>query len=98
MHEKKKQQLITMGKAKGFLTYDEVNDALPESIVSTDQIDDWLSTLGEEGIEIVDDGDITIATVVAPTVEEAKAATGAAEPEVVAAKGKKDESAEDKKK
>jgi len=51
-----------------------------------------------EGIEIVDDGDITIATVVAPTVEEAKAATGAAEPEVVAAKGKKDESAEDKKK
>jgi len=54
--EKKKQQLITMGKAKGFLTYDEVNDHMPDDIVSSDQIDDWLSTLGDEGIEIVDAG------------------------------------------
>src|SRR5437762_5529650 len=52
--DKKKQQLITMGKAKGFLTYDEVNDAMPDEIVSSDQIDDWLSTLGDEGIEVVD--------------------------------------------
>ena len=52
--ERKKRELITMGKAKGFLTYDEVNDHMPESIVSSDQIDDWLSTLGGEGIEIVD--------------------------------------------
>src|SRR5437762_12253222 len=52
--DKKKQQLITMGKAKGFLTYDEVNDNMPEDIVSSDQIDDWLSALGDEGIEIVD--------------------------------------------
>src|SRR5687768_3377690 len=52
--ERKKKELITMGKAKGFLTYDEVNDHMPESIVSSDQIDDWLSTLGGEGIEIVD--------------------------------------------
>jgi RNA polymerase primary sigma factor len=52
--ERKKRELITIGKAKGFLTYDEVNDHMPESIVSSDQIDDWLSTLGGEGIEIVD--------------------------------------------
>jgi RNA polymerase primary sigma factor len=52
--ERKKRELITMGKAKGFLTYDEVNDHMPENIVSSDQIDDWLSTLGGEGIEIVD--------------------------------------------
>jgi RNA polymerase primary sigma factor len=52
--ERKKRELISMGKAKGFLTYDEVNDHMPESIVSSDQIDDWLSTLGGEGIEIVD--------------------------------------------
>ncbi len=52
--ERKKRELITMGKAKGFLTYDEVNDHMPDSIVSSDQIDDWLSTLGGEGIEIVD--------------------------------------------
>jgi RNA polymerase primary sigma factor len=52
--ERRKRELISMGKAKGFLTYDEVNDHMPESIVSSDQIDDWLSTLGGEGIEIVD--------------------------------------------
>ena len=43
-----------MGKAKGFLTYDEVNDHMPEDIVSSDQIDDWLSAFSGEGIEIVD--------------------------------------------
>jgi RNA polymerase primary sigma factor len=52
--DKKKRELITMGKAKGFLTYDEINDHMPENIVSSDQIDDWLSTLGGEGIEVVD--------------------------------------------
>jgi len=52
--ERKKRELITIGRAKGFLTYDEVNDHMPESIVSSDQIDEWLSTLGGEGIEIVD--------------------------------------------
>src|SRR5438093_12651103 len=54
--ERRKQQLITMGKAKGYLTYDEVNDHMPDEIVSSDQIDDWLSSLGDEGIEIVDSG------------------------------------------
>src|SRR5207253_2462392 len=52
--ERRKQQLITMGKAKGFLTYDEVNDHMPEEIVSSEAIDDWLGALGDEGIEIVD--------------------------------------------
>ena len=41
--ERKKRELITMGKAKGFLTYDEVNEHMPENIVSSDQMDDWLS-------------------------------------------------------
>jgi RNA polymerase primary sigma factor len=54
--ERQKQKLITMGKQKGYVTYDEVNDAMPEEIVSSDQIDDWLSTLGDEGIEVVDGG------------------------------------------
>ena len=43
-----------MGKAKGFLTYDEVNEHMPENIVSSDQMDDWLSAFSGEGIEIVD--------------------------------------------
>lgn len=54
--ERQKQKLITMGKAKGFVTYDEVNDHMPEDVVSSDQIDDWLSSLGDEGIEVVDAG------------------------------------------
>src|SRR5438552_11333083 len=54
--ERQKQKLITMGKAKGYVTYDEVNDHMPDDIVSSDQIDDWLSTLGDEGIEVVDAG------------------------------------------
>ena len=52
--ERRKQQLISMGKAKGYLTYDDVNDHMPDEVVSSDQIDDWLSTLGDEGIEVVD--------------------------------------------
>ena len=50
---KEVQQLIEMGKSKGFLTYDEVNDALPADIVA-DQMDDVLGVLGDEDIEIVD--------------------------------------------
>jgi RNA polymerase primary sigma factor len=48
------KQLIDMGKEKGFLTYDEVNDLLPPDIVSSEQIDDVMSMFGEMDIEIVD--------------------------------------------
>jgi RNA polymerase primary sigma factor len=48
------KQLIDMGKEKGFLTYEEVNDLLPPDIVSSDQIDDVMSMFGEMEIEIVD--------------------------------------------
>jgi RNA polymerase primary sigma factor len=48
------KQLIDMGKEKGFLTYDEVNDLLPPDIVSSEQIDDVMSMFGELDIEIVD--------------------------------------------
>src|SRR5512136_454675 len=48
------KQLIDMGKEKGFLTYDEVNDLLPPDIVSSEQIDDVMSMFGEMDIEVVD--------------------------------------------
>ncbi len=51
---KEVQQLIDLGKSKGFLTYEEVNDALPPDFVSSDQIDDLMMMLGDEDIEIVD--------------------------------------------
>src|ERR1039457_6545981 len=48
------KQLIDLGKEKGFLTYDEVNDILPPDIVSSEQIDDVMSMFGEMDIEVVD--------------------------------------------
>src|SRR5437867_10919668 len=47
-------RLISMGKQKGFLTYDEVNDALPSDIVSLDQLDDIVMMFGAMDIEVVD--------------------------------------------
>jgi len=51
---KEVQHLIDLGKSKGFLTYDEVNEALPQDVVAPDQIDDVISALGDEDIQIVD--------------------------------------------
>jgi len=50
----KVKELIHMGKKKGFLTYDEVNNLLPPEIVSSDQIDDLMMMFGEMDIEVVD--------------------------------------------
>ena len=47
------EKLVEAGKNKGFLTYDEVNDALPADI-APDQLDDVVGALGDEDIEIVD--------------------------------------------
>ncbi len=48
------RQLIAMGKEKGYLLYDEVNDLLPASITSSEELDDLFTTLGSAGIEVVD--------------------------------------------
>jgi RNA polymerase primary sigma factor len=47
-------KLISKGKQKGFLTYDEVNDALPSNIVALDQLDDIMAMFGQMDIEVVD--------------------------------------------
>ncbi|MDX2479803.1 MAG: RNA polymerase sigma factor RpoD [Desulfuromusa sp.] len=51
------QQLIDMGKEKGFLTYDEVNEMLPANMVSSEQLEDVMSMFGEMDIEIVESED-----------------------------------------
>ncbi len=48
------KKLIDLGKEKGYLTYDDVNDMLPAEVVSPDQIDDVMSIFGEMDIEVVD--------------------------------------------
>jgi RNA polymerase primary sigma factor len=47
-------KLIAKGKQKGFLTYDEVNDALPSDLVTLDQLDDIMLLFGSMDIELVD--------------------------------------------
>ena len=47
-------QVITMGRDKGRLTYDELNNLLPDDVASPEEIDELLTLLGKEHIEIVD--------------------------------------------
>ncbi len=49
------RQLITMGKERGYLLYDEVNDLLPPEIHSSEEIDDLLSTFERYGIDVYED-------------------------------------------
>ncbi|OGX37580.1 MAG: RNA polymerase sigma factor RpoD [Omnitrophica WOR_2 bacterium RIFCSPHIGHO2_02_FULL_68_15] len=48
------KKLIALGKAKGRLTYEEVNEILPQQITSSEEIDEILMILGNEHIEIVE--------------------------------------------
>ena len=48
------EKLIALGKQKGFLTYDEVNDLLPEDLSSTVAIDHLFELLGNEDIQVVE--------------------------------------------
>jgi RNA polymerase primary sigma factor len=48
------RQLIAIGKEKGYLLYDEVNELLPADITSSDELDDLFSTFSSAGIEVVD--------------------------------------------
>jgi RNA polymerase primary sigma factor len=65
---KEVKDLLAAGRQKGFLTYDEVNDALPADIVSSDQIDDVMSMFGDNEIEIVDAQKAAKTTEVKPAV------------------------------
>src|SRR6476469_5941510 len=48
------RQLINIGKEKGYLLYDEVNELLPADITSPDELDELLSIFGSAGIEVID--------------------------------------------
>ncbi|HYL68353.1 MAG TPA: RNA polymerase sigma factor RpoD [Candidatus Limnocylindria bacterium] len=62
------RQLIAMGKERGYLLYDEVNDILPAEVHSSEEIDDLLSTFERYGIDVYED------------LSTAKAALAAADP------------------
>ena len=48
------KSLIALGRKKGFLTYEEVNQYLPEEVTSAERIDEILMVFDELGIEVVD--------------------------------------------
>lgn len=46
--------IIEVGKEKGYLTYGDVNDMLPEEMGSADDLDDLITTIGTQGIDLLD--------------------------------------------
>ena len=48
------RQLIHVGKEKGYLLYDEVNEALPSEITSAEELDELFNAFSSAGIEVVD--------------------------------------------
>jgi|YNPNPStandDraft_1061719.scaffolds.fasta_scaffold04751_3 RNA polymerase primary sigma factor len=55
------RELISKGKERGYLTYDELNEALPDDALSPDKLDDMITIFDEMDIEIVDSEDDFIA-------------------------------------
>ena len=48
------KKLIDAGKEKGYLTYDQVNDLIPQDVHSPDDLDDLLTTIGTQGIDVLE--------------------------------------------
>src|SRR6202046_4195173 len=55
-YEEDIDKLIDTGKEKGYLTYGEVNDLLPGDMHSPDDLDDLITTIGTQGIDLLDGG------------------------------------------
>jgi len=67
------KKLIKTAKARGFVTYDELNEVLPSEEVSSEQIEDTMSMLSDMGINVIDSDE----------AEEAEGGEGAAGKAVV---------------
>jgi RNA polymerase primary sigma factor len=56
--EQQIKAITEKGKRKGYLTYEEMNEDLPEDMVTPDRLDSLLATLDEMGISIIDEADV----------------------------------------
>ena len=52
-YEEDVDRIIDTGKEKGYLTYGEVNDLIPEGITSADELDDLLTAVNTQGIDVL---------------------------------------------
>jgi RNA polymerase primary sigma factor len=55
-YEEDVDRIIDTGKEKGYLTYGEVNDLLPGDITSPDELDDLMTTINTQGIDVLAEG------------------------------------------
>jgi RNA polymerase primary sigma factor len=62
------KRLLAKGKDRGYITYDELNEALPQDQLNSDQIDEAMTTLSEIGISIVDSDEVEETLVDEPVV------------------------------
>ncbi len=56
-YTKEVKKLLAMGKSKGYLTYEEVNDALPDDVITPDDLEDVMDLFSEKEIQLVDTED-----------------------------------------
>ncbi|HEX4797848.1 MAG TPA: RNA polymerase sigma factor RpoD [Burkholderiales bacterium] len=85
------KNLIKLGKERGFLTYAEINDHLPDDMVDAEQIESIITTFNDMGIQVYDeapDADTLLISETAPAAvpdedaeEEAEAALSTVDPE-----------------
>ena len=55
-YEEDVDRIIDTGKEKGYLTYGDVNDLLPGHITSADELDDLMTTINTQGIDVLSEG------------------------------------------
>jgi RNA polymerase primary sigma factor len=78
------KELINLGKEKGYLLYDEVNDVLPDNINSSEDLDNIFYLFGSAGIEVIDsDARFQELHKKAGKPDEEEAEEGEAEPEAL---------------
>src|SRR5205809_6454431 len=58
LSEKAIKQLLAQGKQRGYVTYEELNEVLPEEKLSSEQIEDIMSMISDMGINIVEDEEV----------------------------------------
>src|SRR5258708_10622197 len=50
--------IVAMGTSRGYLTYEELNEKLPDEVVSPDKLDSLLMMIDEMGIKLIDEADV----------------------------------------
>ena len=71
------KKLIALGKERGYITYDELNEALPQEQVSSEQIEDFMTLLSEMGVNLIEADDAEEQGTKADGADDAGGADGA---------------------